>query len=158
MLSILSFTAIQFVFWLLLSGHYEPMFYAYGAGSCLFVSILCYRMGVIDEEGLPLHVFFGMITYFPWLMFEIIKSNFHVARVILNYKMPIDPKIIKVTAEQKTDLGKVIYANSITLTPGTISMNLYKNTITVHALTSFTKDGVEDNVMNQRVCKIQEAI
>ena len=97
------------------------------------------------------------LTYLPWLMWQILKSNLQVCRIILNPRLPISPTLIRVHASQKTDTGKVIYANSITLTPGTISLDLRDDTILVHALTQETAAGVETGEMDRRVSRLEKA-
>ena len=74
-------------------------------------------MGVADAEGHPVHLVRGALTYFPWLLWEIAKSAWAVSKLILNPRLPISPTMTKVEASQKTTIGVVSYANSITLTP-----------------------------------------
>ena len=96
------------------------------------------------------------LRYFAWLVAEIIKANLAVARIILSPRMKVQPHLIEIPAEQTTLLGEVIFANSITLTPGTISIETFdKHHILVHALTeqSGTKEGLEE--MGARVCQIE---
>jgi multicomponent Na+:H+ antiporter subunit E len=115
------------------------------------------RMGVIDEEGVPAD--FGIrpfISFAPWLMWEIVKSNLEVTKIILSPKMKLKRNLIEVSADPKTEIGKVILANSITLTPGTVSVNLKDDRILVHAL-SF--EGAEEDLsgeMSARVCKLEK--
>jgi multicomponent Na+:H+ antiporter subunit E len=78
-----------------------------------------------------------------------------VARRILDPKLPISPRLIKVKATQKRDLGRVIYANSITLTPGTVSVKMDGDEITVHALTREAAEGVETGAMDAKVTRLE---
>lgn len=128
-------------FWLLMSGYYNPLLLSLGGVSCLLVAWIAWRMDVVDHEGLPVHLGWQAVLYWPWLIFEIIKSNIDVALTIVRPSMPISPTLITVRTSQKTELGQVIYANSITLTPGTVSLRVYDDKIDVHAL---TKGGAED--------------
>ena len=152
----LSLIVVLFGVWLLWSGHFTPFLITMGAVSCLAVAVIVRRMAVVDHERAPVDVTFRMLFYLPWLLWEIVKANIDVARLILHPRLPISPEIIRVRAGQRTDLGRVIYANSITLTPGTVSVDLDEATITVHALTRKAAASVESGEMDRRVSGIEE--
>lgn len=137
--------------WLLWSGHYTPLILFFGAASIALVVWLSYRMDILDKESHPYHLTWRPLVYLPWLAKEILMSNLHVARLVVFDPKGIRPRIILVPTSQKTDLGRVIYANSITITPGTISLDLRDNCIMVHALTQDTADGVLSGDMDARV-------
>ena len=143
--------------WILWSGHLEPFILILGGLSVLLTLWVSDRMGVIDEEGVPVEFGIRPFTQFgPWLMWEIVKSNIEVTKVILSPKMKLHRNMIEVSADQKSQIGKVILANSITLTPGTVSVNLKDDRILVHAL-SF--EGSEEDLsgeMSARVCKLEK--
>ncbi|HIN78061.1 MAG TPA: hypothetical protein EYM97_04450 [Gemmatimonadetes bacterium] len=143
--------AILFIFWLLLSGHYTPMLIGFGLGSSVLVVYLATRMDVVDHEGLPLQLGGRFWVYFPWLMKEIFIANVKVARIILSPKLPISPVMTHFRASQESDLGKAIYANSITLTPGTITTGIQGQDLEIHALTLKDIDGREEDEMDLRV-------
>ena len=143
--------AILFIFWLLLSGHYTPMLIGFGLGSSVLVVYLATRMDVVDHEGLPLQLGGRFWVYFPWLMKEIFIANVNVARIILSPKLPISPVMTHFRASQESDLGKAIYANSITLTPGTITTGIQGQDLEIHALTLKDIDGREEDEMDLRV-------
>ena len=150
--------ATLFVVWLLWSGHYDdPFLIGLGILSCVFCVWLSNRMNIVDEEGAIAE--FGIrpfTTYAPWLVKEIIVANIAVAKIICSRKMPLQRNLIEVSANQKSSLGRVILANSITLTPGTISVNLHGDKILVHAL-SFA--GAEEDLsgeMDRRVCRLEK--
>ena len=146
-----SLTLFLAIVWLLLSGHFEPLILSFGAASVVFVVFLAHRMDVIDHEGHPVHLSWKLPIYWVWLMWQIILSNLSVARMILSPDMRIDPRLISVDAGQKDDLDRVVYANSITLTPGTVSLKLDDGKILVHALDEgFAKD-LESGTMRDRV-------
>ncbi|MDH3472449.1 MAG: Na+/H+ antiporter subunit E [Rhodospirillales bacterium] len=146
-----SLSVALFALWLLLSGHYEPLIIGLGAASCVFVALIARRMDVVDREGHPIHLTWRALMYWPWLAWEIVKSNIDVARIVLDPALPISPRVIKVEASQAEDLGRVIYANSITLTPGTVSIDVRGGTIEVHALTRSLAEGLETGEMDRRV-------
>ena len=147
--------AILFIFWLLLSGHYTPMLIGLGLGSCGLVVGLAMRMDLVDHEGVPQQLGGRFWVYFPWLMKEIFIANMNVARVILNPKLPISPVVTHFKASQESDLGKTIYANSITLTPGTITTSIQGQDLEIHALTLKDIDGREEDEMDHRVSWVE---
>jgi multicomponent Na+:H+ antiporter subunit E len=126
----------------------------FGFMSCLFVLYLSHRMGIDDSEGAPL-LGIRPLGYAGWLAVEIVKCNIDVASRILNPGLPIQPQVIRVRSTQKTDLGRVVLANSITLTPGTVSMEIRGDEITVHALTSDAADFDASGEMNRRVTAVE---
>ena len=155
MLRALGLGAILFIFWLLLSGHYTNLLIGLGLGSCGLVVYLAMRMDLVDHEGVPLQLGGRFWVYFPWLMKEIFIANVNVARVILNPKLPISPVVTHFKASQESDLGKTIYANSITLTPGTITTSIKGQDLEIHALTRKDIDGREEDEMDDRVSWVE---
>ncbi|MBC8352381.1 MAG: Na+/H+ antiporter subunit E [Planctomycetes bacterium] len=140
--------------WLLWSGHYTPLVIGFGVVSCAIVLILTRRMNIADEECAPL---LGLrpFVYLPWLIKEITLANIDIAKRVLTPEMPINPQMIRVRASQKGDLGRVIYANSITLTPGTVSVDMQDGEIVVHALTSEAADEDKSGDMDRRVTALE---
>lgn len=146
-------------FWLLLSGHFTPFLLAAGAGCVLAITwFVDRRMRVVDLEGHPSHLSLNALTYWPWLLWEIAKAGWDVTKIILHPRLPISPEMIRVPASQKTDVGLVIYANSITLTPGTISVETDDGSILVHALTRAGAEGLESGDMDRRCTAFEAAL
>jgi len=141
--------------WLLLSGHYDATLMTYGALSCAGVVALVAHLGILDGEALPVHLGIRPLLYAPWLMKEIVLSNVSVARAILDPKLPIHPRILRVDASQKTQIGQVIYANSITLTPGTVTLDVRDGKFLVHALTTDSAEGLLSGEMDRRVAHLE---
>ncbi|QDV12049.1 putative monovalent cation/H+ antiporter subunit E [Rosistilla oblonga] len=157
-LFIITLSIALFATWLLWSGHFDdPFLIALGVGSCLISVAISRRMKIVDEEGAPAHLGLRPFTsYAPWLIKEIVQSNMEVTRIILSPKMPLQRSMIRVSANQKTELGRVILANSITLTPGTVTVRVEGNSILVHAL-SF--EGAAEDLsgeMDRRVCALEK--
>ena len=146
---------VLFALWLLLSGHYDPLLLSLGVVSCLLIVWIAARLDVIDDEAVPLQIKLSYIGYLTWLGKEITKANIDVAKLILDPKLPITPVMVRVPATQATDVGKVIYANSITLTPGTVSVEVLDHEILVHAITREAADGLADGDMDRRVDEIE---
>lgn len=156
--NIFSLTLALIASWSLWSGHFENWFIPILGGLsillCMWISL---RMKIVDEEGAPAQLGIRPFTnYAPYLISEIIKSNLEVTKIILSPKMPLSRTMIDVHAQQKSEMGRVILANSITLTPGTVSVNMDDDTILVHAL-SF--EGAEEDLsgdMGRRICKLEK--
>lgn len=147
---------VLFLFWVTLSGFYDNAFLmTLGVLSCIGTLLFARRLGIMDSEGQPLHLLGGAVTYWPWLVWEVIKSAWGVSRIILSPSLPISPQLFKARATQKTDVGLVTYANSITLTPGTISIDIEGEDILVHALTRDTRADLEGGAMDARVCRFE---
>ncbi len=139
--------------WLLLSGHWSMLLLGLGLASVLLVVFCARRLEVIDDEGMPIEIIPGLVRYAPWLIQQIILSCLDVSKRILNPKMPISPAIVHIDAGQKSDMGRVSLANSITLTPGTISLDVGRDTIEVHALSAESAASLADGEMARRVHK-----
>lgn len=149
--------AVLFGFWLLLSGHYTPLLLSFGVGSCVLVVYLSARMGVVDEEGVPFHLRGRFwVGYLPWLMKEIFVANVAVAKIILDPDLPISPRMVVFTGSQETDLGRAIYANSITLTPGTITTGVQGQEFEIHALTAEDLETNEQDEMDRRCTHVEQ--
>ena len=143
------------IFWLLLSGHLERDLLTYGAISCAVVVAASLRARLVDRESLPFHMMLRSWLYLPWLLVEIVKSNIDVAKIILHPALPMRPHILRTESSQKTDVGKVIFANSITLTPGTITLGVGKGEMVVHALSDAFADGLNTGEMDRRVSRME---
>lgn len=139
------------IFWLLLSGHYSALFLGFCAFSTLLVTWLARRMILVDAESQPHHMAVRLPLYWLWLAWEVVKANIDVIKCILAPRLPIEPTMGRVTAQAHSELGQVIYANSITLTPGTISVAMADGAIDVHALTGDGFDDLAEGAMHRRV-------
>lgn len=138
--------------WLALSGYLLGWLLALGAASVALAVYIVHRMEVVDREAFPIHLSPRVLTYYPWLAKEIVLSNLVVAKAIISGR--IRPEVLTVDAGQDSELGQVVYANSITLTPGTISTAVEDNRITVHALLKETADGVRAGDMDRRIARM----
>ena len=121
--------------WLRLSGQYNFLTITLGVISIIIVIALIVRMGLLDQGLHTLSFYRRLPVYGLWLLSRIALSNLDVARRILHPKLPINPGFIRVPMTQKKELAKLVHANSITLTPGTISTDIDTNSIEVHVLT-----------------------
>jgi multicomponent Na+:H+ antiporter subunit E len=130
--------------WLLWSGVYEPLTIGLGVASCAFVAWFTARLQPETKTKTDLGFWLRLLPYIPWLMKEILVANLQVARVICSPSLPINPQMLRVPCGPKTPLGQALYANSITLTPGTITLDLRHDTVLVHALCKGTSQGEMD--------------
>jgi multicomponent Na+:H+ antiporter subunit E len=154
----LSLLLVCFATWLLLSGHFSsPLLLSFGVLSSLVVAFIAWRTERVDPETptLRLNLHPHILLYWPWLLWQIIKSNLDVAKIILDPKLPISPTMIRIKAPQRTDLARVIYANSVTLTPGTVTTYLKGHVMEVHALTREAADAVLEGEMSRRVSQLE---
>ena len=135
--------------WLLMSGHYTFLIISLGILSCAFCVYLANRAKLIDDEGLPLFFLPRLLGYLMWLFKEILISNLNTAKAIISNN--IKPETFTVKASQITDVAKVTYANSITLTPGTVTTKINNNTFEVHALNTDFGNDVRSNEMDKKV-------
>ena len=142
-------------FWLVLSGHYELRMLAFGVGSVLLVLYLSIRMGVVDEEGVPVHLAARLPVYLVWLIKEIFVASVRVASIILDPRLPIRPGLVRYRAAQRTEVGRVLYANSITLTPGTLTTRMEGGELEVHSLTRTEADGLAEDPMSRWVSWVE---
>ena len=151
MLYIIGLTLSLTAFWLLMSGNYTPLILILGAISVIFVLYLTRRMDALDEDVFEFKLKRKHFSYWSWLAKEIFKANIDVSKVILSPKMSLSPRLVRVPLSQSNELATVIYANSITLTPGTVSVDIVGDEIIVHALTQELMDGLTEGDMDQRV-------
>lgn len=154
----ISLSVVLLIFWLAMSGHYTGLITSLGVASVIGVVYLGHRMAIIDEEGHPIHLVPGALAYWPWLIVEILKSAVGVSRIVLDPSLPISPTLTKVKASQRTPLGVNIYANSITLTPGTITVEANGNELLVHAITKGGAEELGDGDMDRRVTKLEGSV
>jgi multicomponent Na+:H+ antiporter subunit E len=113
--------------------------------------------GYVDREWHPLHLLVTrFLLYLPWILKEIVKANLHVTRLILDPKLPISPTVTRLRCSQRTD-GKVTYANSITLTPGTVTIDMEGDVLVVHTLTREAAAALQEGEMDRRVGVLEKA-
>lgn len=142
-------------FWLLNSDHNTPLILSLGVVSIAIVVYIAHRMDVVDHESQPLHLTPKLPGYHFWLLKEIILANISVVKHIWLGSETISPTMTTIKVSQKTDMGKVIYASSITLTPGTVAVDLVGDRIMVHALLRENIEALETGEMDRRVSELE---
>lgn len=143
------------VFWLLISDYNTMLILSLGAISIAFILYIAHRMDVVDHESQPLHLTLKLPGFKVWLVKEIILANILVVKHIWLGNKTISPTLTSIKITQKTDIGKVIYANSITLTPGTVTVDLEGDQFMVHALLGESIKDLEAGEMNRRVTQLE---
>ncbi|MEZ6195216.1 MAG: Na+/H+ antiporter subunit E [Planctomycetota bacterium] len=137
--------------WIGWSGHFEPLLLTFGAISVGLVLYVSMRMKIVDADGNLLVLAGRMARFAPYLVSKIFRANLDVARIILSPRMPISPRMVRVRTLQETDLARTIYANSVTLTPGTVTVAVEDPDIIVHAITEENAKAFEAGRMNRKV-------
>lgn len=145
--------------WFILSGRLDLIYLFWGFISIAFTMWLFNRLRSIplaDHEpyGSTRIIIPRLIVYLVWLVGEIIKSGVYVTYVVLHPKMPIQPMLVRFTSKQPNVLARVILGNSITLTPGTITLDIQGDRFVVHALTRDTEEGLVSGDMESRVAQL----
>jgi multicomponent Na+:H+ antiporter subunit E len=147
---------LLYAFWVLLSGFFTPFLLSAGLGCALAVVWFGRRMDVVDDESFPVALGPRLVPYWGWLIKEIVKAAWDVSKIILHPRLPISPRMVTFAPSQKTAVGLVVHANSITLTPGTITVEALPGEFLVHALTRAGADGVLSGDMDARVSACEE--
>lgn len=155
MIRFVSLFIALFLFWIVLSGFFTPFLLGAGALSALAVAYFAVRMQFVDHEGHPVQLGVGLLFYWPWLFLEIMKSAWTVSKIILDPALPVSPTMVKFAPGQRSVVGLVTHANSITLTPGTISIEVRPEEFVVHGLTRDSAQGCIDSEMDRRVRRFE---
>lgn len=127
-------TLVLATLWLGLSGLYKPLILGLGAASIVISLLLASRLQTVDREGSPYARTFQLFSYWAWLLVEIFKANWPVIKACVGANLDINPALVKVKTRCESDLAKTIFANSITLTPGTVTIEVEGDKLLVHAL------------------------
>ena len=149
----LCFLILAWGFW---SGRHEVLLLCLGLMSCLFVFGLSNRMRrIAAKPPARWQLVLRSSLYLPWLVIEVVKANLSLSRIILSPRLRISPRLLRLKALQESELGQVIFANSITLTPGTVTLNLQDGELLVHALTAASAEELREGAMNRRVRSLE---
>jgi multicomponent Na+:H+ antiporter subunit E len=140
-------------FWLVLSGHYDLFHIGWGIVSAAVVTFFSVGLTSLNTDRQDRLRFWGLVSYLPWLLLQVVLANLHVAYLVLR-PTAIRPQIIRVKTRLSGDLAKTILGNSITLTPGTITMDIQDDELIVHALSEKVARELADGEMERRVARI----
>ena len=145
---------ILLISWLLWSGLYKPLLIGLGIFSCVLSLWLATRMGFF-RHAMTLRSMLRLPAMWWWLLQEVIKSSLEVARVVLSPNTPIQPEVVELHTTEKSDSGKVILGNSITLSPGTVTIDVYKDRLLVHCLTANSAAGLRSGEAERRTARLE---
>ncbi|WP_432473394.1 Na+/H+ antiporter subunit E [Amphritea sp. HPY] len=151
---IIKWAVVLSIFWLLLSGFIEPLLLSFGALSVVVVLFILKRMDEVENESRQIGTSLRLIRYMPWLIGQIFSSGIHVTKLIWGSPDKVSPAIAKINAKDVPISSRVLYANSITLTPGTLSVDLEEGEVTVHALQKSSLEELEEGYMEQKITGI----
>jgi multicomponent Na+:H+ antiporter subunit E len=140
------------IFWLLLSGFLKPLLLIFGVISVLLVLVVIKRMNDIDHEHMSFEFSPKMFGYIGWLIGQIVASSIQVTKLV--FTKDISPAIAKLPVDDLPEEKRIVYANSITLTPGTLSVDLDDKKVTVHALQKDSIQSLKDGDMSSKIKKV----
>lgn len=156
--------AVEFVillaFWLVLSGHYDPLFIAMGVVSAALVTALTHRLvlamlgpggrGLLDA---PLRLL-RIVEYGLWLLTRIVPSGVQIAYYVLHPRMPIEPGVLRFRTALRSQVARTALANSITLVPGTLTLRILGDEFVVHAFLPDSADDLIEGRMQRRIARV----
>ena len=152
---------VLFAFWMVLSGRTETKFVVYGILTAVVTTWVTYPLLLVpNKDGSKKYYVFGfsipkMIMYFFWLMWQLVLANIDVLLATTGQELDIDPKVVRFRFRADNPMASVILANSITLTPGTVTMNVTDDGVyEIHALTVGAAAGVLDGGMQKKVADL----
>lgn len=154
-LNFLTTFALLFLFWAFLSGFWDLFHLSLGAICAAIVAYASHDLLFTGTNLRHRHVIWkNFVLYLPWLIYQIYLANIHVVYLVWHRRMPIDPKIIRFKTRFEGDLVLVTLANSITLTPGTITLDIRNGEYYVHALSVKVAEDLLAGEMQDRVGRI----
>jgi len=155
MIRSLSLFLILYGVWLSLSGHYTPFLLVIGAVCSALIVYVAQRMRILDHEGLPLGMAPRFLAYIPWLVLEMVRSAFAVAKLILHPSLPITPALVRFRSPTRTDMGHFLFGSSITFTPGTTTCEVEGGEFMVYTIDQSSVEGIEESEMGRKCCWVE---
>jgi multicomponent Na+:H+ antiporter subunit E len=149
--------ALMFGFWILLSGYFDGFHLVAGGICSLIVTVLSHRLFFSGKKQMSFRTTWRLMGYVPWELWQIVLANIDVIRRVLHPRMPIDPFFLEIETSLRSEFALVTLGNSITLTPGTITVSVDPETGTflVHALAKEPADALlADRTMQRKVAKV----
>ena len=143
------------VAWVLWSGLFKPLLLGLGALSCALVVYIGKRMGYFDNELFAFRYDHRLLGFWAWLAAEVIRSTIEVARIVLSPAMRIEPRVVEINTGDFGPVDQALLGNSITLTPGTLTVDVQDDRMLVHALTEAGAEALRDGAMIRRVAALR---
>ena len=141
--------------WVLWSGYLKPLLLGLGALSCLLTIWVVRRMGYFDDDTFAFHYDWRLLGFWAWLGREVVLSSIQVARVVLRRKVDVEPEVVDIDGSGLGPVDLALLGNSITLTPGTLSLDVYEGRLLVHALTADGAAALRQGEMQRRVAALR---
>lgn len=151
---IAKWTVLLIIFWLLLSGMFQPLMLFFGVVSVIAVVVVLVRMDAIDNEPKQIGTGIPFLRYIPWLIGQITLSSIEVTKMLWGAPTKVSPTLATLDASDIPEDCRALYANSITLTPGTLSVDLEGDAVTVHALQQSSIDELKEGHMKNKIISI----
>lgn len=136
--------------WLVLSGYFIGMILTFGLISIVFVVWMTKRLAILDDETVPYLNIVKTCKYYIWLFIEIVKANIQVVKAVVSPNSEISPTLVKIPLRSNIHIAQTMFANSITLTPGTVSVDVKEDHILVHSLLKEMSDPEDFYEMHTR--------
>jgi len=153
---ILTLVLLLIAAWVLWSGYLKPLLLGLGALSCLLTVWIVRRMGYFDDETFAFHYDWRLLGFWAWLGGEVVKSSIEVARVVLGRRIVVEPQVVDIDGSALGPVDQVLLGNSITLTPGTLTLDVHEGRLLVHALTPNGAAALRDGEMQRRVAALRK--
>lgn len=147
---VISLGLLLILLWLALSGVYKPVIFFLGAGSVILVVWLSVRMDVVGVEHNPVLFSWRLAAYWLWLLGQLVKSNLHVSKLVFQIDK-VRPRLLTVPVPHQAAVSKVTYGNSVTLTPGTVTLRLTRDRLEAHALDEESARDLEAGHMARKI-------
>ena len=142
--------------WVLWSGYLKPLLLGLGALSCVLTIWVVRRMGYFDDDTFAFHYDWRLLGFWAWLGREVVLSSIEVARVVLRRKVEVEPKVVDMDGSGLGPVDLALLGNSITLTPGTLTLDVYEGRLLVHALTPEGAAALQRGEMQRRVAALRK--
>ena len=142
--------------WVLWSGYLKPLLLGLGALSCVLTIWVVRRMGYFDDDTFAFHYDWRLLGFWAWLGREVVLSSIEVARVVLRRKVAVEPKVVDIDGRGLGPVDLALLGNSITLTPGTLTLDVYEGRLLVHALTADGAAALRQGEMQRRVAALRK--
>ncbi|WP_394173633.1 Na+/H+ antiporter subunit E [Thalassotalea litorea] len=148
-----TWTFILAIFWLLLSGYFKPLLLAFGLVSVALVVLLIWRMDKTDKEPQQPSFSLRFFRYIVWLIGQVVLSSLEVTKLVWGSSKKLSPATAKLPVADIPEHSRVLYANSITMTPGTLSVDIDDDYVTVHALDEKSIKSLQQGEMASKIAK-----
>lgn len=155
----ISLTVVLVTLWLLLSGMWTyPIILSLGAVSVVVTVWMAHRLDLARENASLFRLLIASLKYWPWLFWQIVRSNVQVAGHIIRGNKGLSPALATVKSTQHQDIGRAIFANSITLTPGTVTIRVSDGEVFYYALTEDLITELDEGEMDRRVTRLEQEL